>query len=146
MRFERFPHWTPRTATPKRLANARQAIERQAASVPLFADQIRVEQTAEERLAAIETQNARWWQRLRDVTARQWKAARAALWALPEATRRELLARWNAAPFPGSSECFADFVRGYVRLRRDPAQIPVENVFLPPAPPTGTVEPRTQRR
>ncbi len=141
MRFKRFPHWISRSATPRRIAHSRRAIEREAQKTPLFAEQIRAITTPAERLTSIDAQNARWWRRLRDLTARQWRTARRAVQQLPPAIRQELLACWNAAPYPASSEYFADFVRHYSTLRTDRAQIAVTDVRTDRHAPDGTVDP-----
>lgn len=79
---------------------------------PLLSKQIAEEQsTPEDRFRILDAEHVVRWQAVRDQAARTWKAARRVLASLAEEERRELLARWNAAPYPGRSEYFADFVR-----------------------------------
>lgn len=110
MRFKRYPRWIVREATPLRIANSRRAIEREAAKIPLFAEQVRAVETPEARLSSIDIQQAKNWQDRRDSIARSWREGRAVLQAKPPPERQRLLARWNAAPYPGSSEYFLEFV------------------------------------
>src|ERR1700757_3879231 len=52
MRFTRYPRWEPYEVTPRKLAAARRAVQREKDRYPLFAELLK-HQTPEDRLASI---------------------------------------------------------------------------------------------
>lgn len=102
MKFTRCIFWpASRAITPRRLAAARAWLDREAASLPLSADQVRATQpTPEQRIRAHDESFVAWVKDCRNFTARQWREARRILRAMPDADRAAALAGWNAGPFP----------------------------------------------
>lgn len=112
VRYEKLLRLTPRSITPGRLQAAERALKHERQNRPRLATQIAEEQpTPKDRIQAIDAQYHARWQAIRDQAAHTWRAARRILHALPEDEQRQLLTRWNAAPYPGRSEYFADFIR-----------------------------------
>jgi hypothetical protein len=74
MRFARYPRWEPYEVTPRKLAAARRAVQREKDRYPLFPELL-THQTAEKRLEAIATSRDEWWQDMRDHQAKQWRRA-----------------------------------------------------------------------
>lgn len=116
MRFERcnYPKLTkPRPApSPRRMAAAQKAIERQRQNAGLLADWV-VTETAEERIRRIDESTARHFQCMRNADAATWKRARRALYQLPEPTQKRLLIKWNTPKRwqpHGKSHYFADWL------------------------------------
>ncbi|MFB3816175.1 MAG: hypothetical protein ACE147_00810 [Candidatus Methylomirabilales bacterium] len=111
MRFSRFPRSFQRPITARRLAAARKAIQRERDKAGLFAFEL-PKVTPEERCKAWDKGADEWWTHLRDFNAKQWREGRRILFAMPAERRRTIVERWNAAPYPGSSEYFLEFMNG----------------------------------
>lgn len=111
VRHERMPRAAARPMTPRRVQAARQALAREREDCPLFEEEIAEEQpTPQERVRTIDAQQLAHWQRIRDQTARTWRAARRILFSLPADERDRLLAEWQAASYPAGAGYFADFL------------------------------------
>ena len=111
VRHESLPPARPRPITPRRLQAATRALQRERDAYPLFAKEIVEEQTTpEDRIAQLEAEHVANWQRIRDHTARTWRAARRVLHSLPAGKQKELIDEWNAAPYPAGAAYFADFI------------------------------------
>jgi hypothetical protein len=118
MKFRRclFRPTTKRGISPQRLAAARRWLDREAASLPLFMDQVRTSQpTPEERVQAADESFAAWRRQFRTLTARQWREARRILHELPPGERAALIAAWNASPYPKDSAYCLEFIRQQAR-------------------------------
>jgi hypothetical protein len=76
MRFTRYPKGEPYQITPRKLAAARRAVQKDKDRYPLFPELVK-HQTAEERLASIADERERWWHEMRD---RQAKLSKTRLW------------------------------------------------------------------
>jgi len=100
MRFTRYPKAEPYEITPRKLAAARRAVQRQKDRFPLFPELI-THQTAEERLDAIAYGRAEWWQSMRDHQAKQWRRARKSLRDLPRGPRAAITRYWQICGYPG---------------------------------------------
>jgi hypothetical protein len=108
----------PRGITPRRLAAARKALQRERQRLPLFANQVAAEQpSAPERIEACDLDLLRREQEHRDLAARHWRWGRNVLARQDEAVRREVVARWNSSTIPPEAAYFADFVRRQLMLR-----------------------------
>jgi hypothetical protein len=66
MRFTRYPKGEVYQITPRKLAAARRAVQREKDRYPLFPELIKY-QTAEDRLASIAVERETWWQEMRDL-------------------------------------------------------------------------------
>lgn len=112
MRFKRSPlKFEQRPLTPRRLAAARRALERQAAALPLYSEQIRAQQpTPAQRIAQQDASAKRYMDALRRHDAESWLRGRAALRRLPQERRAELLALWNQSMVPAAPHYFLDFL------------------------------------
>ena len=111
--------------TPRRLAAARRALQRQRDKQPLFAEEIAAQQpTPEARLIAFHEDLMIFWRNMRNFHAQCWRKARAALRQWPEATQAAAITKWNAR-WGGSKDAayFADFIRTYAKSN---------NLHLPP--------------
>ena len=118
MKFDRgTPKYEGRPISPRRLAMAKRALEREREKAPLFADEITKEQpTPTERILQLEERAKRMFQRLRNFEACQWKRARKLLRTLPLESQRKFLDYWNNEwNGPHTSEYFADLVRSYTK-------------------------------
>jgi hypothetical protein len=103
MRFKKYPRWEPYEVTPRKLAAARRAVQKQKDRHPLFPELLK-HQTAKERLAAIAIERDQWWRRMRDHRAKQWRRARQALRELPPGPRAALKRYWQICGFPGDPD------------------------------------------
>ena len=111
MRFIRLPRPAVRPINTRRIAAAERALQRERDKFPLLADWVAEQQpSAEERLDRFQTAEFSRQQGRRDVAAASWRRSRALLRLLPQETQGELLARWNKAACPGTSEYFSDAV------------------------------------
>jgi hypothetical protein len=99
MRFTRYPRGETYQLTPRRLAAARRAVQREKDRYPLFPELL-THQTAEERLDAIATSRADWWQDMRDHQAKQWRRARKSLRRLPARPRAAITRYWQICGCP----------------------------------------------
>jgi hypothetical protein len=100
MRFTRYPRLEPYEVTPRRLAAAGRAVQREKDRYPLFPELL-THQTAKERLEAIATSRAEWWQDMRDHQAKQWRRARKSLRSLPAGHRAAIARYWQICGYPG---------------------------------------------
>lgn len=103
-----------RGVTPRRMAAAKRALERQAERLPLFADQIRENQPSpEERINQMDD-GMTWivgeWRELR---ANHWRKGRRMYFALPDAMRADVREKWRSCSWPGTGTYFITFVRWY---------------------------------
>jgi hypothetical protein len=64
MRFTRYPKGEAYQITPRKLAAARRAVQREKDLYPLFPELLK-HQTAEDRLTSIAAQRESWWQEMR---------------------------------------------------------------------------------
>jgi len=75
MRFTRYPKGEPYEITPRKLAAARRAVQREKDRYPLFPELVK-HQTAEDRLASIAVERGTWWREMRERQAaikRYWE-------------------------------------------------------------------------
>jgi len=109
----------PRGITPRRLAAAKRALQRQREKLPLFADEIaRSQPTPEERIRKHDETWERHKKSIRSFVANQWCEGRRKLRAMPKAEQKKLLDYWNNHKFlPASSEYFADLVTNWERVK-----------------------------
>lgn len=77
MRFTRYPKGEPYQITPRKLAAARRAVQREKDLYPLFPELVR-HQAAEDRLASIAVERETSWQEMRERQAKLWRNARQA--------------------------------------------------------------------
>lgn len=118
IRYQRYPIKPKRRdITPRRLAAAKRALQRQRDKCPLFADQIAERQpTPEERIDKIDEQNLMCWIRLRKSECKNWLQLRHIVrkeicpWL-----KQEFLERWNKSSCPGSAVYALDSL---LQLRR----------------------------
>jgi hypothetical protein len=109
MRFTRYPRWEPYEVTPRKLAAARRAVQKQRDRYPLFPELLK-QRTAEERLASIADEREIWWREMRDRHAKLWRKARKALRDLPPGPEQQLpVTRKSAAVQAIRSICLASF-------------------------------------
>ena len=107
---------TPRGVTPRRLAAANRALQRQRDRLPLFADQVAAEQgTPAERIEQFDRDQLEHDQARRDLASQHWRWGRSQLSQLTADVRTEILERWNNSSIPPTSAYFADFVRRQLR-------------------------------
>jgi len=144
MKFE--AHIKPKRQTEfsrGRIAAAKKAVEKERDSVALFPELMR-DKTVEARLERIEDENEKYWQRLRNFEAQQWREGRAMLRRLNALTRTGVLRYWDQAQMPHTACYFAGLVRdvaekhksGWQKLRElrqlwlvGQGRLPKETVF-----------------
>ena len=108
----------PRGITPRRLAAAKRAHQREVDRLPLFADQVAAEQgTPEERIERFDQDQLEHNQGRRDLAAKHWRWGRRQLSFLSAEIRIDILELWNATSIPANAAYFADFVRHQLRDR-----------------------------
>jgi hypothetical protein len=101
MRFTKYPRWEPYEATPRKLAAARRAVQREKDRYPLFPELLK-HRTAEEKLASIAAERESWWQQMRDHHAKLSRKARRALRELPAGPGAAIKRYWqNGRVGPG---------------------------------------------
>jgi hypothetical protein len=100
MRFTRYPKDEPYQITSRKLAAARRAVQKEKDRYPLFPELLK-HQTAEERLASIADERARWWHEMRNRHAELWRRARKALRDLPSGPRAAITRYWQICGCPG---------------------------------------------
>jgi hypothetical protein len=105
--------------TPRRLAAARKAIDRERGVGTLFVDAPAM--TPEERIARFDAGQLESERELRDRRARLWRTARARLLALPADRRRLLLEWWNGTDCPGDPSYLLGYIDQEERGQFDPA-------------------------
>lgn len=100
-----------REITPRRLAAARRALQKQADAVALFPE-LQPKQTPQERCEVIDLEGVAYWQRIRNHTAETWKQARRDLRALTPEQRAQVLARWHCPNWhpPHEAHYLADLI------------------------------------
>ncbi len=107
-----------RGVTPRRLAAARRAIQRERDKLALFVHELISEQESpEERISRFDLALIVRDQQHRDLAARHWRWGRARLAELNETVRGEIVAAWNKSSIPPQPCYFADFVRNQLRKR-----------------------------
>ncbi len=102
MRFRREIKATPPQRTKRRIANAEKAVRKEREEVALFPELCRYK-SAEERLKQQEEIGIRYWQEIRDESARSWRKFRRRFYSLREDERMRFLAYWNKAYLPGDA-------------------------------------------
>jgi hypothetical protein len=102
MRFTRFPRVTPYVVTPRKLAYARRAIQRERDKCPLFPE-LTDQRSPEQRMADNERHGLLYWQDMRDTQATTWREARRKLATLRPSQRAGLLRYWQQSNLPGSA-------------------------------------------
>ena len=100
MRFTRNPKGKPYQITPRKLAAARRAVQKDKDRYPLFPELLK-HQTAEERLASIADERETWWHLMRDRHAKLWRKARQAVRELPAGPRAAIKRYWGICGCPG---------------------------------------------
>lgn len=100
MRFTRYPKGEANQITPRKIAAARRAVQREKDRYPLFPELLK-HQTADDRLASIAVERETWWQEMRDRHAQQWRKARQALRDLPTGPRAAIKRYWKICGCPG---------------------------------------------
>jgi hypothetical protein len=99
MRFTRYPKGDSYQVTPRKLAAARRAVQRQNDRYPLFPELV-THNTAEERLDSIAAHRMQWWQTMRDRQAKQWRRARKTLRDLPRGPKTAITGYWKICGYP----------------------------------------------
>lgn len=125
MRFRRWPRPTPfEDSTRKREALIRkQRLEREA--LPLFSDQIAVQQPAVDEV--LHDRAIGWMDAQRDrrtERAAHWRDARRRLFVLDSALRVTVRALWRTCPYPADLSYFADLLHQIAIGRLDPERPP----------------------
>ncbi len=100
MRFDRYPRGSSYEITPRKLACAKKAVEKDKESWGLFPEYVK-HTTAEERLAALAVHREEWLQDMRDHKAAKWREARRELRALPPLKQSGLRRYWAQCRMPG---------------------------------------------
>jgi hypothetical protein len=100
MRFTRYPKGEPYQITPRKLAAAGRAVQKEKDRYPLFPELLNY-QTAEERLASIADERETWWHEMRDRHAKLWRKARQALRELPTGPSSAIRRYWQICGCPG---------------------------------------------
>ena len=100
MRFTRYSKGEPYEITPRKLAAARRAVQKEKDRYPLFPELLK-HQTAEDRLASIAAQREMWWQEMRERQAQLWRKARQTLGDLPTGPRAAIKRYWEICGCPG---------------------------------------------
>ena len=100
MRFRREIKATPPQWTKRRIANAEKKIAKEREGVALFPELCRFK-SAEERLNHQDEITIRYWQKIRNESAKSWHKFRRRFYSLEEDERLRFLAYWNDAYLPG---------------------------------------------
>lgn len=123
MRFVPYGRLEPRPVTPRRLAAARRAIQRQkdkiALLLPVLPDDFG---TPEERVESFDRQLAINEQAWRDSRARMWRKGRRKLRELPDWELRFLVGAWDNSPYHHEAAVFSDFMTNYLRAFERPVR------------------------
>lgn len=85
--------------TPRRVAAAKQAMQRQADAMPLFPE-FRTDAALEDRQARIDERETSINADMRAARAQGWRECRRLVRCIPRATRQAFLAKWNRDQFP----------------------------------------------
>lgn len=115
---------TAREWTPRRIAAAAKAVQRERDSVPLFPEMARYT-SVKERQADMDQFSIDMIQGFRDHSAKNWREARRLLRALPAITREGIIRYWNRAGLPADPVYLLDVINderrrargGWTRLR-----------------------------
>lgn len=99
--------------TPRRVAAARRAVEKERNRLPLFAGEYTG--TVEERMRAVDRHDIEFTAYWRASYAEWWREARRVLRRLPVDLRDRILDEWNRGPYPATPVYLLDLVR--TRLR-----------------------------
>ena len=104
-----------REVSPRRLAAARRALQRQADAVALFPE-LQPTQTPQERCEQADRETVAMVQRWRNAEAQNWKRARRLFRALPTTTRAEVAARfWDNRFMPKTAVYLLETIRGITK-------------------------------
>jgi hypothetical protein len=112
MRFNRYPKGEAYQITPRKLAAARRAVQREKDRYPLFPELLK-HQTAEDRLASIANEQEAWWQQMLDRHANMWRKARQSLNRLPPGPRAAIKRYWKICGCPGDPVYLLTLVHGH---------------------------------
>src|ERR1700757_3676717 len=100
MRFTRYPKGEAYQITPRKLAAARRAVQKEKDRYPLFPELLK-HQTAEDRLASIAAKQETLVQEMREHQAQLWRKARQTLGDLPTGPRAAIKRYWEICGCPG---------------------------------------------
>ena len=104
-----------REVTPRRLAAARRALQRQADAVALFPE-LQPTQTPQERCEQADRDTVAMVQRWRDHEAASWKQGRRMFRALPPTTRAQVEARfWGNRFMPKTAVYLLEIIRAVTK-------------------------------
>lgn len=117
MRHSKYGRAERREITPRRVAAAKVAIQREIERAGLFADEFVTQRDPLARVNRNEDGVLAWTQAMRATRARMWRAARRRLRALPARERSAVYERWQLGPYPGTPEYLSELVRD-VEIRR----------------------------
>ena len=125
MRFRRWPRPTPFEDTARKRAALirKQRLEREA--LPLFSDQIAVQQPTVDEV--MHDRGSDWMDAQRDrrkERAARWRGARRRLFALESTLRVAIRVLWRTCPYPADPSYFADLLHQIAVGRLDPEQPP----------------------
>ena len=112
MRFTRYPKGEAYQITPRKLAAARRAVQREKDRYPMFPELLK-HQIAEDRLASIANEQEAWWQQMRDRQANGWRKARQSLNRLPAGPRAAIKRYWKICGCPGDTVYLLTPVHGH---------------------------------
>jgi hypothetical protein len=114
MHFQRVGFYQPKGATPRRLAAAKKAIQREKDKWELFPEN-QTKVTPEERIARTDAGSIRVQKENRLKTARDWRIARASLRSLTEPLKGEVFRAWQTGMYPGTPAYLISLITGALR-------------------------------
>jgi hypothetical protein len=104
----RFPRAKLDPPSKRRIAAAERAVRREAETLlPGF----QRDKTAADRLARMDAATERWWQKIRDSKASNWREARKILRQMPPDERCAFVEHWNTCSAPKEPEYCMDMLR-----------------------------------
>lgn len=109
MRFNRYPRADNTDVTPRRLAAARRAVQREKDRFALFPELV-THTTAEERIAAVNHHRTEWDQEHRQRRAANWRRARRQLGELPIIRQTGIRRYWQQFNGPGDPVYLLDMI------------------------------------
>lgn len=98
--------------TPRRLAAARRALQKEREKVPLFADQL-VTDSPEERISKKDGAVIDGIRKRRELQARLWRQVRGKYYALSASERAVVKAYWDSSQMPGCPAYLSYVLREY---------------------------------
>jgi len=119
MRFSPFPKIASEELgiTPRRLAAAKRALERERKQAGMFVEELGPRDTPEERIARHDAAFVADWQRRRDKQAKSWREARRWLYSLPEQQKRAILDVWQRGVYTATPQYLLSLIRSHVEER-----------------------------